>query len=159
MELGEAIPIERNPRTNQEHRCADGPEEIPKESAGEKKKSVQRGRGAASQLKMDSGGDDEERADHDDKTGVFPTRVKNARRSMQHEDVIGNRDRGETGANLCVMPVPMLAQQRRRERDRQQQCREGHDAERMRFGIRHRHGGTEGSALSPMRKRKNVAAA
>src|SRR5437764_3537378 len=114
------MPVEIDPRTNKEHRGADGPEEIPKQSAGEKKKSVQRGSGAASELKMDSRGDDEERADDDDKTGVFPTRVKNARRSMQHEDVIGNRDRGETGANPCVMPVPMLAQQRRRERERQQ---------------------------------------
>src|ERR1041385_5353948 len=127
VELGEATPVHSDPRTNQEHRRAHGPEEISKDRAGQKKKSVERRRRPASQLQMNPGGDNEERTDDDDETGVFPTRVKDPRRCVKHTDVIGNRDRGEPDANLCVMPMPTLAQQRRRERDRQEQSREGHN--------------------------------
>src|SRR5205823_5705824 len=65
------VAVDRDPGTNQKTRGADGAEHVSEQRAGEKEKSVVRGRGAAADLEMNSGRDDKETAHHDDEARVI----------------------------------------------------------------------------------------
>ena len=155
MERGHARAIERYPRPNQEHRGGDCPEDVGKKGAHEKEERVQRGRSVAPHLKMNSGSDDEEPANHDDEAPVLAAGMHGPPRGMEAENIISDCDRREPRADFRGMAMPFFPGQHGGERDRQEERRKREHAERVWFGMNARHASESRFAIR-QRKGKTI---
>src|SRR6266850_126643 len=127
MQRRDAASVHRDPRPDQQHRCADGADKISQERADKEEQGVSYRAARRFDAQMNSTSDNEERTDYDHEGQVIDSRVNDPRRLLNDEEIIQTNYAGESDAKLVVVTFPMMLSDERNERDRHQQGHKRHN--------------------------------